>query len=145
MIWFLTLHIAALLIWCGTLLYLPPLIAGNYSGAIMVDRDWQHHNSIARFMFTHVATPAALLSIIAGTLVFLINKTLETWLIAKLTLVTGLAVGHTLLGVLIRRVERESDGWLVWRCWLLEALLVILVVLIIGMVLYKPGQGALPG
>lgn len=143
MIWFLTLHIAALLIWCATLLYLPPLIAGNYSGAMTVDREWQHHNSIARFMFTHVATPAALLAIIAGTIVFLINRTIESWLIAKLTLVTGLVIGHTLTGVLILRVERAGDGWLAWRCWLLEIVMAILMLLIIWIVLDKPEHGAL--
>lgn len=143
MIWFLSLHIAAMLVWCATLLYLPPLIAGNYAGAITVDRQSSAHNSIARFIFTHIATPAALLAIIAGTVVFLINRTLEVWLIAKLTLVTALVIGHTLTGVLILRIEREEDALLTWRCWLLEALLVILMLLVLWLVLMKPTHGDL--
>jgi len=144
MIWFLSLHIAALLIWCAALLYLPPLIAGNYSCDAGVTRRFRRHNSIARFIFTHVATPSALVAIIAGTVVFWLNHSIEVWLLAKLTAVTLLVVGHTLTGLLILRAERADDYFpLVWRCRALAAFFIIIMAIILWLVLAKPASGVM--
>ena len=109
LIWFLVLHITTLLFWCAALLYLPILIAGIHSERIAIREPENRYGSVARFLFTTIATPAALLAIMSGTVVFLLNRTTEVWLIAKLTLVTGLAVAHTLAGLLLLHTQDRSD------------------------------------
>lgn len=144
MFWFLVLHIMALVIWCASLLYLPALIAGIHTEQIEIIEPYNKYGSVARFVFTHIATPAALVAIISGTLVFLLNRTVEVWLIAKLTLVTGLAVGHTLTGLLLLHTQDRSTkpirGW----CWLLSGVLCALMIAIIWVVLAKPAAEVLP-
>ena len=139
MLWFLVLHIAALLFWGACLLYLPALIAGaaqDHHSAINEPPD--PYDSIARFVFTRVATPAALLAIIAGSLVFLVDHTVTVWLIAKLTLVVGLVFVHTLMGMLVLRLEAGNGKPLGVWCLVLGLVACALMVAIIWIVLAKP-------
>jgi protoporphyrinogen IX oxidase len=140
--WFLVLHIIFLLFWCAALLYLPALVAGNQAGQSQLTESALRHDSIARFLFTHVATPAALLAITFGTLVFLQHNIVEVWLLVKLTLVVGLVACHALAGVLIKRVEDGAAGPVRVWCWLLEAALLVLMAGIIWIVLAKPPPAA---
>lgn len=142
MLWFLVLHIIALLFWCAALLYLPALIASNTREKLDIRELRYEHNAVARFVFVRIATPAALVAIIAGTIVFLLNRTVEVWLIAKLTLVTALVVSHTFTGVLILRAEHQTERRVHFWCYLLGFVLCLLMVLIIWTVLAKPLQGA---
>ena len=70
-------------------------------------------DSLSRFVFTRISTPAALAAIVAGTLVFLVDYTVDGWLVAKLTLVSLLAVAHTLAGLLI--LPSRAMGSRLWR------------------------------
>ncbi|MGM8225476.1 CopD family protein [Cellvibrio sp. ARAG 10.3] len=141
MLWFLVLHIIALLFWCAALLYLPALIASNTREKLDIRELRYEHNAVARYVFVRIATPAALLAIIAGTLVFLINRTIEVWLIAKLTLVTGLVICHAFSGLLILRAEHQSERRVHFWCCLLGSILCVLMTLIVWMVLAKPMRG----
>lgn len=133
--WLLTLHIAALVCWCAGLLYMPALIAvTGRREAAGPDR----HAAITRMVFTLVVTPAALLAIISGTAVFLANQLVAAWLVAKLTLVTGLVVCHVLLGWLIVHIERGSEKLGPLWCALLGGTSAALMVGIIYLVLAKP-------
>ncbi len=105
MLGFLIVHIGALLFWAATLLYLPTLIAGYHAGQLELDAPADQTDSLSRRLFTLVATPAALLAIISGTLVFVLNRTTAFWLIAKLTLVAALVLCHALTGLLMLRTE----------------------------------------
>lgn len=138
MLWFLVLHIAALITWCASLLYLPALIAGIHTEKIKIVEPRNQYGAVARFVFTHIATPAALVAIIAGTAVFLFNRTIEVWLIAKLTLVTGLVVGHAFVGLLLLHTQDRSTKPVRFWCWTLSAILSALMVGIIWVVLAKP-------
>jgi len=138
MLWVLGLHICALLFWCGTLLYLPVVIC-NAPGA----ETHRSFNKVERFLFTQVATPAALLAIMSGTIVFVINGTVDSWLIAKLTVVTGLVVCHCLVGSQILQAEAALplgsgiDKPFGRRCRVLAVVIGILITTIIGLVLAK--------
>lgn len=144
MLWILVLHISALLFWCAALLYLPALIAGMHTRQIEISEPYHQYGSIARFVFTHIATPAALLAIMSGTIVLLLNRTAELWLIIKLTLVVGLVVGHTLVGLLLLHTqERSSKPVRLW-CWSLSAVLCVLITAILWVVLAKPAAEVLP-
>ncbi len=138
MLWFLVLHIVALLFWGGCLLYLPALIGSTGPHATSFDHRPDPFDSIPRVVFTRIATPAALLTIIAGTLVFLIDLSVHIWLIVKLTLVTALVGVHTLLGLLILRAEAQNGKPLRIWCRLLGAGAGLLLAGILWLVLAKP-------
>lgn len=152
MLWLLILHIAALLVWCAALIYLPMLVVtsqgqGASSGTASC------LPSIERFIFTRYATPFALLAIIAGTLLFITNGTTEPWLIVKLSAVAGLVTCHALIGLLILRAGRidrttAPDGGVsglpgVIRigCYLLVTTVCCLIVTVLWLVLAKPALG----
>ena len=138
MLWFLTLHIAALLFWLAGLLYLPILLSGVAKSRTEIADTPHKHSSVGRFLFTQIATPAALLAIAAGTVVFFLDGNTEPWLILKLALVTLLVACHAGCGLLVLRAEREAGGSLQpWSSLLLLAVS-ILTVLIIWLVLAKP-------
>ena len=146
MLWFLVVHIGAVLFWCGGLLYVPALIANTSAGRVELGLTPRRHASMARFIFTTVATPAALLAIAAGSAVFLLNQTTAAWLVAKLTLVVGLVVVHAFVGLLVMRAENEdentdadADGKPVLRwCWVSAVAMCILMIAIVWLVLAKP-------
>jgi protoporphyrinogen IX oxidase len=140
----LTLHIATLLIWIASLLYVPVLVAGTASRRVALVTSPRRHDSVPRFLLTHIATPAAVVAIIAGTSVFLIDRNTEVWLIVKLTLVVALVLGHALTGLLVLRLEHPSGRSVQPWCTLLGLALLVLVALIFGVVLAKPAFDVLP-
>ena len=140
MLWFLVLHIIALLLWAATLLYMPALIAARRAHQLPVQEPVNPFDSIERFVFTRIATPAALAAIMAGTLVFVIDRTIDPWLIIKLSLVAALTVCHVAVGWLILRVERGGTP-LVPVCIALGLASLTLFGLILWIVLAKPAVG----
>ena len=99
-------HFAALICWCGALLYLPALIvaANRVDSPHRVDHAW-----MARQLFIAFATPAALVAIGTGTALFLVDGIVAAWLVVKLTMVAGMSVCHAACGALILRVERHLE------------------------------------
>jgi protoporphyrinogen IX oxidase len=137
LVWILVSHIVGLVIWCGTLLYLPALLAGGAShvGDTAMTRGTA---SLYRAVFTLIATPAALFAIVTGSALFLLDRTLGVWLILKLTAVSGMVVCHVLYGVLILRHERDPHSPSVLICALLAMLSVLLIGAVLWLVLAKP-------
>lgn len=135
---FLVLHIIFLLFWAASLIYLPALIAGSMVKDTLAEEPDGQADSLSRFVFTRVATPAALAAIVAGTAVFLVDYTVDGWLVAKLTLVSLMAVAHTLAGLLILRAESGNGKPVVGWCWVLRVVLCLLVAAIVWIVLAKP-------
>jgi protoporphyrinogen IX oxidase len=136
MIWFLSLHIIGLLFWAAALLYLPGLIVGSLDRRNVMEEPEERAASLSRFVFTHVGTPAALLAIFAGTATFIVDYRVDVWLMAKLTLVSLMAVAHCLVGLLIIRAERGKTVRL-W-CWVVGLFSAVLATLIVWIVLAKP-------
>lgn len=99
-------------------------------------------DSIARFVFTHVASPAAIISISAGSAVFLLNQSHHFWLLAKLTLVTLMCLTQAMMGLVIIRAERGNFKWMTLYCRSFLLILSILMIAIVWIVLGKP---ATPG
>lgn len=132
MTWLLLLHIAALLCWCGSLLYLPALITSH-------EQAFANGNfPVTRNVYTHLATPAALLAIVSGTALFLVEQLVAAWLVVKLTLVMGLVICHALTGWLILYVEKAPRKRGLLLCLLLGSTAAALMVAIIWLVLAKP-------
>jgi uncharacterized membrane protein len=103
--WLKLLHITAVIVWCGALLYLPLAIANARAGTAALAA-----RGVVRGLFTHLATPAALVAIASGTAIFVLQGPLELWLLAKLVVVALLVLGHGLCGVLILRSERQLEA-----------------------------------
>jgi len=102
--WLKLLHICAVIVWSGALLYLPSMIAAASRGA-SPSPAWP------RRVFIGLATPAALVAIGSGTLVFLLHGPVTVWLMAKLGTVGLLVLGHGACGLLLLRLERrQRDG-----------------------------------
>lgn len=133
--WLLVLHIAALVCWCGALLYLPSFIAGLARRHAQSELDLL---VVPRHLFTLFATPAALLAIISGTAIFLVERTASGWLVAKLTLVSGLVLCHVLTGRLT--LSFESARWTKQQlyCLVLGTVTALLIGGILWLVLAKP-------
>lgn len=139
MVWLLLLHMAALLIWAAALLYLPIMVGAHPDTPPDIDQKPRPYSSVGRFLFTRIATPAALVAIIAGTVVLLLNRTVDPWLIIKLTLVTALVVAHTLAGALVLRAEQpEKRGHIRVLSLILLGVLCLLMTAIVWVVLAKP-------
>jgi len=105
--WLKLFHITAVIVWCGALLYLPTAIGALASARPVAAPARQ---GLPRFVFTLVATPAALLAIGSGTLIFALHGPLALWLLAKLATVGLLVLGHGACGLLVLRAERQAHG-----------------------------------
>ncbi|BCB07452.1 membrane protein [Vreelandella venusta] len=135
--WLKLLHIAALVIWCGALLYLPALLLH----ALQLRKDAgfaQGTPPMPRFFYNSIATPAALVAIASGTLLFLLHGLLGGWLILKLAAVVLMVAAHGCFGWLILRLEMGifKGVKVASLCAFILALTGILGVL--GFVLSKP-------
>jgi protoporphyrinogen IX oxidase len=129
-------HFVALICWCGALLYLPALIAaGTRSNDALFYRDHAH---LTRMVFTLVATPAALLAIGSGTLLFVRDGVFAPWLILKLSAVAGMVLCHALCGVLVLRVERFPERAIGRECLVIGVLITALIATALWLVLAKP-------
>ncbi|MCO6432891.1 CopD family protein [Nitrosomonas nitrosa] len=136
MLWLLLLHISAVLCWCGTLLYLPALIAGTTS--LQSTSEQQRHVSMVLTIYRSILTPAALIAIVSGTTLFVAGEIADAWLILKLTLVATLVLCHALMGWMILLVQESSNRNIAPFCALIGAGTIILVLSIIWVVLTKP-------
>jgi putative membrane protein len=135
--WLKLLHIAAVIVWCGALLYLPAAIAAaaGPDRAAAFDRPQRH---LLRGLFTAVATPAALVAIASGTAIFLWQGPLAPWLMAKLTVVGLLVLTHATCGLLILRTERQPRTPLRGACLAVGLLSLVWLGGIAWLVLRKP-------
>lgn len=130
------LHFAALICWCGALIYLPALIAAGTRRSD--DVFYRDHHHLVRMVFTLVATPAALLAIGSGTLLLLQDERFGYWLIIKLSTVAGMVLCHALCGALLLRIERKPGASVTVQCALLGAVLAALIGSTLWLVLAKP-------
>ena len=103
--WLKLLHISAVILWCGALLYLAAAIgaAARAEPPPMVEPG---SPPVLRFLFTLIAGPAALVAITSGTAIFVLQGPYALWLLTKLAAVALLVLGHAACGMLILRIER---------------------------------------
>ncbi len=104
--WVMTVHIATLGIWSAALL----ILAGLYADAppqrehAPVNR----HRVMCRYVFVMLASPAAVLAIISGSLLVYLRGADGSWLIAKLAAVSMLALYHAYCGKRLDAQGMES-------------------------------------
>jgi len=147
--WLKLLHICAVIVWCGALLYLPALIAATAtatatatlapSPSASAERDLQPRWPwLPRRVYIGLATPAALLAIVSGTLIFVFQGPLAPWLMFKLAGVGLLVLGHGACGWLVLRTERGQIRGVRVACRMVMVLTVSCLLGIAWLVLRKP-------
>ena len=136
--WLKLLHITAVILWCGALLYLPASIASAADGPRTAAVYAASQRQLLRGLFTLIATPAALVAIASGTAIFVFYGPLTLWLMAKLATVGLLVLAHASCGLLILRVERAQAQGLKGLCWAVGATAMAAVLAIAWLVLGKP-------
>lgn len=136
--WLKLLHITAVIVWCGALLYLPTAIAATAGPAARAAPADAPPLRLLRTLFTLVATPAALAAIASGTAIFALERQIAPWLIFKLATVCLLVLGHGACGMLILRAERNRNVDLRGRCLALTVTSLVWLIGIAWLVLRKP-------
>lgn len=134
--WLKLLHMGAVIVWCGALLYLPLLLASAAAPVSATSpalpRGWP------RQVYIGLATPAALLAIASGTLIFALQGPLAPWLMLKLAFVGLLVLGHGACGLLVLRTERGELGGLRPASRFILVVLVACLLAVAWLVLRKP-------
>lgn len=129
-------HIAAIAIWAAGVVSLPGLYVQR---AHVKDRDaLLRLQSLVRFAYVAVISPAAFLAVMTGTALIFLRQTFEPWFSVKLAFVAVLAVFHVLTGLVVIRLFREGEVYPVWRFVLATVLSGGVVVAIFFVVLAKP-------
>lgn len=134
--WILALHVGALLLWSASLFALPALYAVYPS--VRHPRDLQRLQAMARFTFLAIASPAGVVTIIAGTALIHPTGAYSGWLVLKLMVVTLLVVFHAACGRIV--VLLHDDPMLLSSRTHLSLLAVpaILIPCVLWLVLAKP-------
>lgn len=131
--WLKLLHITAVIVWCGGLLYLLALLAA--APATPAEATLRR---LPRRVFIGVATPAALVAIASGTAIFATQGPIVLWLIGKLGVVGAMVLGHASCALLLLRAERGQHRGLRTASVLLMAGTLLWLLLIAWLVLRKP-------
>ncbi|SEF77772.1 CopD family protein [Billgrantia desiderata] len=135
--WLKVLHIATLLCWCASLLYLPAMLMASARARTGSSFEVSAP-ALLRFVFTHIATPFALVAIMSGTLLFVVAQLVGGWLVLKLAAVSGMVLCHVLCGALIVRLERDRRRFLMPASVLVAAIAATLMLAVLVLVLSKP-------
>ncbi len=132
----LSLHIVALSIWSAGLLSLAVLFAQDT--ARQGPRELQQQRILTGTIFLAISSPAAIVTIMTGTLLVYLTGARADWLAAKLLFVSLLAAYHVFCGHCLTQLGQSAHGQrATLRIW---AVLVpfLLIVIILWLVLAKP-------
>jgi putative membrane protein len=107
--WIKFVHLSALLAWCACLFTLPALLTlyPETTGRIAKRR----LVAATRFVYVAVASPAAVLAVVSGTLMIHVTGSYAVWLLAKLTLVAAMVFFHIGCGKLILVLRKTPRRW----------------------------------
>lgn len=139
MVWLLFLHIASLVCWAASLSVLLILMSRPDAGLKSASKV----DTLERVWFTRLASPAGLLTIVTGTAIFAFSGNFSSWLLLKLTLVTGLVVCHVAAGLLILYSHRPQVSSITGKSIGLLGTVLLLILAIVVLVLLKPQLEAL--
>ena len=135
-VWLKLIHIAAVAVWMAGLVSLPGLYVQR---AHVSDEDQLFRlQRMVRFAYLTMMSPAAFIAVASGTGLIFLRTVFEPWFSAKLALVGGLALLHSLTGLVIIRLFREGEVYPVWRFIGVTALTVVLITGVLYLVLAKP-------
>lgn len=94
------IHIGGLACWCAALIALPLLIRAY--GTTDNPRLYTRFRWVTHMGYIAFATPAAILTITAGTVLIFTEQVFDAWMLAKLAFVAGMVLLHVWFGHIIR-------------------------------------------
>ena len=135
-------HIGGLVLWCAGLFAMPVMLA--WYDRPVGRADYRRIRHATHYAYTLAVTPAAVVTVIAGTWLMLLREVYEPWFYLKLLFVAGLVavhgwVGHILVAVAETPGEHSPPPPAVPITVLLVPVLAILI-----LVLGKPELGSVP-
>lgn len=104
--WLKVLHIGAMAIWFTGLFFLPRLFVAHTRNE--TDADRAYLAPAANLLFFRIATPAALVTTIAGMILMAWNPS-GAWLVMKLAVVAVAILIHLYLGVLLYQLGQGNE------------------------------------
>lgn len=134
-VWLKAVHILALMVWCAGLFILPIIFARRSS---LRDEPLREAHRFARSVFIHVTSPAALVTIAAGTSLIFLRDVFTIWMSLKLVAVGALVVLHVRHGYVLLHLFEPGQGYGRWRQYTAASVLSVLIVTILALVLAKP-------
>lgn len=146
-----SIHIIGVVSWFAGLFYLVRLFV-YFREAADLDGDKKHtlqdqYEIMIRRLYTIITTPAMVITVIAGTVMLILNPELlrQPWMIAKLALVVSLLIYHWYCGRIIRHLYDNKINWQPFRYRLFNEVATILLVAIVFLVVMKNTFNALYG
>lgn len=133
-------HIIGLILWCGGLIAMPLMLA-RHDPAIGQD-DYHRIRLAAHLSYTLVITPAAVITVIAGTWLIFMGGTYVPWFYAKLAAVMLLVIAHMWIGDVLVSIADSAGRTRPPQPWLPILAVVIPVIIILILVLAKPDLSA---
>lgn len=141
--WTKAIHIAALMVWCAGLLVLPGIYAQRkvLRGPALHDL-----HRFARAVFIVITSPAAFLTVVAGTTLIFLRDVFTVWMAFKLVAVGALAVLHMRQGYVLLAVFEPGRSYARWRQVVTTVVTLGVIAVILWLVLAKPhfATGELP-
>ncbi len=132
----LTLHIAFLLVWSGTLLYFPQLLAQQASATDAESR--QQAVKMQHGLYAFVMTPSGLLTVVFGSWMLFERGFAGGWLPVKLALVLLMVCFHVYCGSLMEQLKAREAAHSPWFYRLLLVPPILLIPGVIILVVQKP-------
>lgn len=107
MVWVKGLHIISIVFWSASLIYLPILMAGH--SPRLSNPEYLRLHGMVRNLYTWVASPAALLAIVSGTILIPLLNVTAPWFAAKLLFVAALAIIHARCGMILAKQSHSAE------------------------------------
>ena len=133
--WVKAIHIIALTVWCAGLLALPTIYASR-TGLRSLERDNLHR--LARTIYISVTSPAAFVTVVAGTLLIFLRGVFTPWMALKLLAVGLLVLIHVRQGFIILHLFDPDGRYARWRQWTATTATTVVIAAILWLVLAKP-------
>ncbi|MET0248275.1 MAG: CopD family protein [Sphingobium sp.] len=132
------LHIAALAIWCAGVIALPLMLAKH--NADHEQLDYARLRLLTHRAYTLIVTPAAVITIAAGTALIFLAGVFTPWMFAKLVGVGMLVLLHAWIGHITLIVGERQGAYVPPRFWSHIALTAVFAAIaaILILVLAKP-------
>jgi len=133
------IHISAIVIWSAGLLYLPGLFAEHAGTAgAQDDEAFRRLRHRTRLVFIGLASPAAVIAIVSGTVLVFLAASLGGWMVLKLFAVSGMVLLHAYFGRMMGLLYKDPAIRRPFAHFLLLLPVVFLASAVIYLVTGKP-------
>jgi len=137
--WLKSVHIAAMMVWCGGLLLLPSIYRQRDQ---LEDKESLHDlHRFTRALFINVTSPAAFVAVAAGTALIFMRDAFTVWMMFKLSAVGALVALHVRLGYVILHLFDPGSRYACWRQVASTTATLVVILTILWLVLAKPEIG----